>query len=148
MLNLGQSEFLKNREKMVKVTVLKLPTEVKYIKKASSNILEAVKPYNLGEDKLYDIRLSVEEAVRNAMVHGNSGRTNLSVKVKYWIKDEKLNVEVEDEGAGYDYGLLPDPTEGDNIMKGSGRGVYLIRRLMDEVKFNEAGNKIKMIKCL
>src|SRR3990167_3279118 len=148
MLNLGQSEFLKNRKKMVKVTVLKLPTEVKYIKKASSNILEAVKPYNLGEDKLYDIRLSVEEAVRNAMVHGNSNDANLSVKVKYWIKDEKLNVEVEDEGAGYDLGSLPDPTEGDNIMKGSGRGVYLIRRLMDEVKFNEAGNSIKMVKHL
>jgi len=148
MLNLGQSEFLKNRKKMVKKTVLKLPTEVRYIKKASSRILEAVKPYNLGEDKLCDIRLSVEEAVRNAMVHGNSGRANLSVKVKYWIKDANLIIEVEDEGAGYDYGSLPDPTEDNNIMKGSGRGVYLIRRLMDEVKFNEAGNKIKMIKCL
>ena len=148
MLNLGQSEFLKNRKKMVKVTVLKLPSEVKYIKKASSKILEAVKPYNLDEGKLYDIRLSVEEAVRNAMAHGNSNDAKASVKVKYWIKDANLIIEVEDEGAGYDHGSLPDPTEDDNIMKGSGRGVYLIRRLMDEVKFNEAGNSIKMVKHL
>ena len=59
-----------------------------------------------------------------------------------------MNIEVEDKGSGFDYKQLSDPTANDNIMKGSGRGVYLIRSLMDEVEYNDTGNKLKMTKRL
>ncbi len=148
MLNLGQSEFLKNSNHKIRKTVVKIPSAIEYIKKASSKILKAVEPCNAPEDKIFDIRLCVEEAVRNAIVHGNRSDKKLLVRIAFLIRDDKLIMEVEDEGKGFDYEKLADPTEGDNILKNSGRGVFLIRRLMDEVVFNESGNKIRMVKYL
>ena len=102
----------------------------------------------MDEYSLFDIRLCAEEAVRNAIVHGNLSDGKKSVKISFEIEKDALIVEVEDEGRGFDPGLLPDPAAGDNIMKAAGRGVYLIKRLMDKVEFNETGNRIKMVKRL
>ena len=102
----------------------------------------------MSESDIFDIKLCVEEAVINAITHGNRRDIRKPVKISYWIEDTRLNVEVEDAGSGFDYKGLSDPTAGDNLMKGSGRGVYLIKSLMDEVEYNKAGNKIKMIKYL
>ena len=150
MLNLGRLAFLKNRKNKDKLrkTVIKVPSSVGYIRKVSSKILSSLEPRKLDEDKLFDIRLCVEEAVRNAMVHGNGGNKNLSVRVAYWVKDERFIVEVKDEGSGFDYRRLEDPTANESLMKNSGRGVFLIKNLMDEIEFNERGNKVKMVKYL
>jgi len=100
----------------------------------------------LDEDSLFDIRLCVEEAMRNAIVHGNLSDKRKSVKVSLEAAKGKVTIEVEDEGKGFDPGLLPDPRAGDNIMKAAGRGVHLIKKLMDEAEFNETGNRIRMVK--
>lgn len=147
MLNFGQSVFLRNSDKIRK-TVIKIPSDTKYTRGVSSKVLESLKPYKIDESDIYDIRLCVEEAVINGITHGNRRDKRKSVKITYWIKDNQLNVEVEDEGSGFDYKHLSNPTTNDNIMKDYGRGVYLINNLMDEVKYNDAGNKIKMIKYL
>ncbi|MFA5146230.1 MAG: ATP-binding protein [Candidatus Omnitrophota bacterium] len=145
MINLGQSVFLKNRTRK---TVLKLPSSLEYIRKASSKVLKALSSLDVDGDTLFDIRLCVEEAVRNAIVHGNRSDKSRFVRVAYWIKDDKLSVEVEDEGGGFIHGDVADPTADDNIMKNSGRGVFLIKKLMDLVEYNDTGNKIKMVKYL
>lgn len=144
MLNLGQSASLKNRDN--KINTIKIPSELKELRKVSSKILDDISSYKVEETLLFDIRLCVDEAVRNAMVHGNRCEQNLSVTVNYWVEDSRLVIEVEDEGKGFDHKNLPDPTSEENIMRNSGRGVYLIRRLMDEVAYNETGNKIRMAK--
>jgi len=131
-----------------KKKVFIVPSQTESIKKISSKILDSLKPYGVSADTLFDIRLSTEEAVRNAIVHGNLSDKNLLTTVSYWIKDGAIFIEVEDEGVGFDRGALPDPTTEDNLMKGSGRGVYLIDRLMDSARFNESGNKITMTKRL
>jgi serine/threonine-protein kinase RsbW len=105
-------------------------------------------PYGLDEDGGFDIRLCVEEAVRNAIVHGNHSDRKRSVKVDCRVENGAAIIEVEDEGAGFDYNNVPDPTKESNILKNSGRGVYLIKKLMDKVEFNKAGNRIKMVKGL
>lgn len=149
MIKLGRLGFLKNRKgDETRKTVIKIPSAAEYIKRTSSKILKALEPYKVKADTLFDIRLSVEEAVRNAMVHGNHGDKGLSVRVAYWIKDSRMSVEVEDEGSGFDHARLADPTADENITKGSGRGVFLIKSLMDEVEFNESGNRIKMTKYI
>lgn len=130
------------------VKVIKVPSEIGSIRKVSSEILGGLLPYKLDKDSAFDIRLCTEEAVRNAIVHGNLSRKESVVKVSYWIDKGKLNIEVEDEGSGFNLKKVPDPTENCNIMKGSGRGVYLIKKLMDYVDFNEKGNKIRMWKVL
>lgn len=100
------------------------------------------------EAALFDIRLCVEEAVRNAIVHGNRCEKRLSVEVSYWVEDGTLHVEVVDHGKGFDHKKLPDPTKDENLTRNNGRGVYLIKRLMDRAEYNESGNKISMVKRL
>jgi len=128
--------------------VIKIPSEISNIKKVSSEILNSLAPYKLNEDRLFDIRLCTEEAVRNAIVHGNRSDKKLYVTVNYWVDNNKLSIEIEDEGPGFDCDKVPDPTDEDNLIKGSGRGVYLVRHLMDEVEFNDKGNKVRFAKYL
>ena len=130
-----------------KITV-KIPSETRYIKEISSDILTYLGPYDVGSDTLFYIRLCVEEALRNAMVHGNNSDERLFINVSYWVKGADFNIEIKDEGNGFNHKLIPDPTTDNNIMKTSGRGVYLIKNLMDSVEFNKFGNKIKMVKHL
>lgn len=130
------------------IKIMKVPSEIKSIRRVSSKILNSLSPYELNKDTLFDIRLCAEEAVRNAIVHGSGLRKGSRVSVHYWVDKDKLHIEIEDEGAGFDFNTVPDPTENSNIIKRSGRGVYLIKKLMDRVSFNEKGNKIKMEKAL
>jgi len=128
--------------------LIKIPSEIRYIKEVWLRILTDLKPYNVDSDTLFDVRLCVEEALRNAVVHGNRSDNRLFVNVSYWIKGADFNIEIENEGSGFDHRIIPDPTTDDNIMKSSGRGVYLLKNLMDSVEFNKTGNVIKMVKHL
>jgi len=127
---------------------IEIPSEIKYIRKASSEILESLSPYRPGQKRLFDIKLCAEEAIRNAIVHGNRADKKLHVRISYWVESDKLNIEVEDEGPGFDPEKIPDPTAKGNMLKESGRGLRLIRKLMDNVDFNEKGNRIRMEKIL
>lgn len=131
-----------------KTASIEISSEIKNIKRVSFEIRDSLSPYNVNEDRLFDIRLCTEEAVRNAIVHGNRSNVKLRVRVHYRIEKDKISIEVEDEGSGYDPEGIPDPTDDEDIMKESGRGVYLIKKLMDRVDFNEKGNKIIMEKNL
>jgi serine/threonine-protein kinase RsbW len=137
-----------NNKKILKKNVLKVPSEPEYIRKVSYRIISSLSGMTHDEPKLFDIKLSVEEAVRNAIAHGNKSDKARSVTVSYWLDGRDLNIEVADEGEGFDHTKVPNPTEKENIMKNSGRGVYLIKRLMDKVEFNRSGNVIKMTKNL
>ena len=127
---------------------IKVPSRTSSIKKVSYGILEQLSPYKVSEERLFDITLCIEEAVRNAIIHGNHSDLKLQVKVDYSIDGDNIVVEVEDEGAGFQPARVPDPTEECNMTKESGRGLHLIVRLMDRVEFNKRGNRIRMEKSL
>ena len=127
---------------------LEIPSDIKYVKEVSSGILKWLQPRKLDDSALFDIRLCVEEVVRNAITHGNNNDKGLKVLVSYWLEGDSLIIEIEDEGRGFDLGKVPDPTIGENIMKGSGRGVYLVRKLIDKMEFNDKGNKVRLTKYL
>jgi serine/threonine-protein kinase RsbW len=127
---------------------LKVPSEIINIEKVSSEVLKSLSSYGIDEDRLCDIRLCTEEAVRNAIVHGNRSNKELYVKVDHWVDNNRFYIEIEDEGAGFAPDRVPDPTGNGNILKESGRGVLLIKKLMDRVDFNEKGNRIRMEKAL
>lgn len=140
--------FLKRHKDPSEKILIKVPSENRYIRKVSSRILSGIAGYNVDEGKLFDVKLCIEEAVRNAIVHGNCSDKRLSVKTVYWVDGGALNIEVEDEGPGFDRAGVADPTLEPHILKNSGRGVYLIKKLMDKVEYNEKGNKVTMVKKL
>jgi len=127
---------------------LEIPSESNYIRKTSEDILKDLESLSLDKTTLFVIKLCIEEALRNAMIHGNRMNESLPVKVRYKVADNRFSVEIEDQGKGFDYKHLPDPTVNENLLRGHGRGVFLINHLMDEVRYNDRGNIIKMIKFL
>ena len=125
-----------------------IPSKAKEIKKLSSKIIATLVPYNLDKEIVFDIRLSTEEALRNAMHHGNKNREDLPVEVSFSVAKGVLEITVEDKGEGFDYKNLPNPTTDKNILRTCGRGVFLIHKMMDEVYYNDKGNKVRMVKHL
>ncbi len=85
------------------------------------------------------------EAVNNSIVHGNKSDPDKKVKVKVWSADNKLYITVEDEGPGFNYDNIPDPTAPENIENINGRGVFLMNHLSDEVKFHKNGSMVELI---
>lgn len=125
-----------------------VPSDPKYISEASARVLDSLKHLDIDEGTLFDVRLSLEEAIINAMKYGNNFNKDLPVSITYSLIENKLEITVRDRGKGFNYANIPDPTLNNNILKQGGRGLYLIRNLMDEVEFNNSGNEIKMVKFL
>jgi serine/threonine-protein kinase RsbW len=96
-------------------------------------------------DEVYGkILISTVEAVNNAILHGNKGDVNKMVTVNMSADGNVLDITVTDEGEGFEYGNLPDPTDPKNIENLHGRGVFLMRRLADAIEYNSSGNEVKM----
>ena len=93
------------------------------------------KDIGIDEEKMNGLMLSVTEATTNAIIHANKCDPNKLVKISAKIDNGKLIITVKDEGVGFDPARIPDPTEPDNLLKDSGRGVYLMRFYMDDLKY-------------
>ncbi len=98
----------------------------------------------LDEDAIFKIRLSLQEAVVNAAKHGNKMDPSKEVRVVMNVDARSVVIEVTDQGAGFNARRLPDPTRPENISKLCGRGVFLIRHLMHDVRFLDEGRTIRM----
>ncbi|TSC71709.1 MAG: anti-sigma regulatory factor, serine/threonine protein kinase [Parcubacteria group bacterium Gr01-1014_38] len=88
------------------------------------------------------IRMACEEALVNGHKHGNGGDESKTVSVQYRVDDQEFSIKVEDQGEGFDPTSVPDPTLLENLEKPSGRGLFLMRTYMDEVRF--LGNAVEM----
>jgi serine/threonine-protein kinase RsbW len=125
-----------------------IPSDPGYIKEASARVLDSIKGLGLDKDTIFDIRLCLEEAIINAIKYGNKRDKDLPVYISYSFGDDRIEIVIRDKGRGFDYANIPDPRSSGNILKHGGRGLFLIRNLMDEVEFNNSGNEIKMVKFL
>lgn len=125
---------------------MRIASNPKNIRKVTPRILSLLQERNIDKSYIFDIRLSVEETILNAIEHGNKKNENLTVDISFAIDDEKIEISVEDQGKGFKHGSLPDPTKSDNVLRSHGRGVYLVHKLMDKVEYNDKGNKVKLIK--
>ncbi len=90
------------------------------------------------------INLCVNECVSNAIVHGNRGDINKYVLISFFSESDFLFFEIADEGYGFNYMDLPDPTSFDNIKKEGGRGLYIIQSFADEIKFKNNGSLVQL----
>lgn len=91
-----------------------------------------------------DVLIAMTEAVNNAIVHGNKLDITKQVRVEYEIQEKDLFFRIHDEGPGFDYENIPDPTAPENLEKPNGRGVFLMRSLADECDFLEDGRIVEL----
>jgi serine/threonine-protein kinase RsbW len=100
--------------------------------------------YHVNQDHYGNILIALTEAVNNAILHGNKSVKAKKIFVSFIPNQNDLLFTVEDQGEGFDYDGLPDPTDPANIEKPSGRGVFLMRHLADSVMFHEKGRKVEL----
>jgi len=136
-------ELLQERARTKVLKISSIPNQLGYIENAILPVL-ANKAY--GERVLFAIKLAIEEAVINAIKHGNQLDDTKRVTVSFVVEEDRAVISVADEGEGFRPEDVPDPTDADNLIETSGRGLALIGAYMDEVRFNEKGNEITMVK--
>jgi serine/threonine-protein kinase RsbW len=94
------------------------------------------KDIGIDEDRMNGLMLSVTEATTNAIIHANKSDPSKKVNIDVYVDEEYVTIKVKDEGTGFDPSKIPDPTAPENLLKDSGRGVYLMRIYMDDLKYN------------
>ncbi len=125
-----------------------MPSEVSAVEQAEDLVLSALTKQGWGEEDLFSIRLALEEAITNAIKHGNKLDGSKKVIVRFGSDSTKLMIQVEDEGTGFDPTSVPDPTAQENLERESGRGLLLMRYYMDDLEYNPKGNCVTMVKEL
>ena len=125
---------------------LKLPNDLRAIERSVHYLMERGRQVGFSEDLLrLNLRVGVTEAIANAMLYGNCRDPKKHVRVEAHFSTERLVVQVTDEGSGFDPGKVSDPTSSAGRQRAGGRGIFLIRKLMDQVEFNDRGNSVTMI---
>ena len=110
------------------------------------HVVERLETEKVGDELLFAVHMALEEAVMNAIKHGNKCDVNKRVHLEIDCNCTELKIKVRDEGAGFVPSDLPDPTDDEHVDIPSGRGVMLMREFMDEVSYNPAGNEVVMVK--
>jgi anti-sigma regulatory factor (Ser/Thr protein kinase) len=98
--------------------------------------------FNISEDYYGNILVAITEAVNNAIYHGNQANPKKNIDIFFKSFPDHVSFIVKDEGTGFNYDTLPDPTNPENIEKPNGRGVFLMRNLADKVSFEDNGSKV------
>jgi serine/threonine-protein kinase RsbW len=123
---------------------LELPSTIEGIHIIEKLIETICSTYKLSEDHYGNILVGVTEAVNNAIYHGNKADPAKKVHVGFKTNPKAIIFSVKDEGSGFDFNNLPDPTDPANIEKPSGRGIFLMKHLADEVTFSEDGRCVSL----
>jgi anti-sigma regulatory factor (Ser/Thr protein kinase) len=124
---------------------IQIPSLSDNIRIIESFIDNAKEKFQLNDDIYGNIMISVTEAVNNAIKHGNHNETSKNVSITLLLDDSQLKFRIEDQGIGFDYHNLPDPTAPENIEKPGGRGIFLMKHLADEVLFTENGSVVDLV---
>jgi len=103
-----------------------------------------VEEHEISSSLYGNILISVTEAVTNAIVHGNAKDLSKDVRVSYKVGENRLSFKITDEGYGFDFDNIPDPTAPENILNLGGRGIFLMRQLSDGVEFENNGSVVEI----
>ncbi len=115
-------------------------------RKAQKKILDEVAKNGFNSHSAFAIKLALEEAMVNAIKHGNKGETGKHVRIQARISPGHIELTVEDEGEGFERKTVPDPTRTENLQKCSGRGILLMESYMDDVRWEQGGRRVVMTK--
>jgi serine/threonine-protein kinase RsbW len=121
---------------------LKINSNTQSLRLVERLIEDVCQIYSVNEDCYGNMLIAVTEAVNNAIVHGNKSDPSKFVRIGFESDEEQLVFSITDEGQGFDYTSIPDPTDPANIEKVSGRGVFLMSNLADFIRFEQDGRKV------
>lgn len=126
--------------------VLELPSDVRSIEHAVEYVVRRCHGCERHAQRLrLNFRVGLTEALSNAMLYGNAHDPSKRVRVEVSISEGAIQARVTDQGRGFDPRAIPDPTCPENILKSGGRGLFLMRQLLDEVRYNESGNEVTLV---
>ena len=120
-----------------------IPNDLDHIYDLEAAILDEVEYVGYDENSRFALRLALDEALINAFKHGNGSDPQKKVFVSYEIKPDGVEVEIEDQGPGFEVNGLLDPRLDEALKRTSGRGIFLIRQFMSSLQFNSCGNVIR-----
>ena len=123
---------------------IEIPSLSENIRIIESFIDNAKEKFNLNDDIYGNIMIAVTESVNNAIVHGNNNDKSKNVLITLLLDDQLIKFRIQDEGKGFNFHNLPDPTAPENISKPGGRGIFLMKHLSDEVRFTEEGRIVEL----
>ena len=123
-----------------------IPSTPQARQEAESIILDQVKSQGFSEEAGFSIKLAMEEAVTNAIKHGNRFDRDKKVFIRWSCNPRSFTLSVRDEGHGFVPADVPDPTAPENLSLPYGRGLMLMRAYMDRVEYNDSGNEVTLVK--
>jgi serine/threonine-protein kinase RsbW len=125
----------------VEVVILSDPAEARRVQDAIEQLLESSAAHT---HDVFSIKLALEEALVNAIKHGNQLDKSKKVHISYRLHIDRFEIQITDEGPGFDPADVPDPTAIENLERPCGRGLMLMRHYMTEVTYNQCGNSVTM----
>jgi len=124
---------------------IQIPSLTENLRIVESFIDNVKEKFNLNDDIYGNIMVSVTESVNNAIHHGNGQDKSKNVSITLNLNDNQVRFLIQDQGKGFDFNNLPDPTAPDNLQKTGGRGIFIMRNLADEVRFNNEGREVELV---
>jgi len=140
-----------NTRHVTETVELFLDSTLESVDSAEDLAVGAAKRAGFGEDEVMKIGMAVRESMVNAVVHGNRYNAHKKVRFSVGHNTHRFTVRISDEGEGFDFESLPDPLAPENIMRTSGRGIFLIRSFMDEFQMRHlerGGTEVTLVKYL
>ncbi len=127
----------------------KIPSTTAALDPLVHQVVEVLGICGCVDGRRLEVELALREALANAILHGNGANVEKAVELDcYQQKDRSLLLVVRDQGPGFDPGYVDDPRKPENIFRAGGRGIFLIRHFMDDVRFTRGGSEIRMKKKL
>lgn len=132
------------REGFTIIDKLAIPSDFEAVGKVEVLVDKVCNQLGVNEDFYGNVLIAVTEAVNNAIEHGNKKDISMEVNVAVGDNPSEFCFNVKDQGRGFDYMFLPDPTAPENILKENGRGIFLMKNLADDVEFEDSGRSVNI----
>lgn len=123
---------------------LNIPSEIGNLRLVEKAIDELSMELDLSDEVYGNVLVATMEATNNAIIHGNNSDPNKNVKIEMQLDRKQLKIHIEDQGLGFDFSQVPDPTSPENLEKINGRGIFLMERLSDEILYLEDGRIVEL----
>ena len=123
---------------------LEIPADIKNLRKIEKLIDDLSMELDLSDEIYGNVLVATMEATNNAIIHGSKSDPKKNVKVGVMKRGSQLTISIQDEGKGFNYKSVPDPTAPENLEKINGRGIFLMERLSDGIEFHDEGRTVEL----